>query len=138
VTALLAVLDSAALFPALSPESAPEVPARGCLRSGYFCFSQIAGAMGFDVPVDPDPAGISLSYEEFLHAVTHLREVGFPIERTAEEAWLEFVGWRVSYERAAYAVAKAIDPPPALWSGPRRHAMTPIAPIRPGRGRPPS
>jgi hypothetical protein len=47
VTALLAVLDSAALFPALSPESAPEVPARGCLRSGYFCFSQIAGAMGF-------------------------------------------------------------------------------------------
>ena len=35
VTALLAVLDSAALFLALSPQSAPEVPARLCLRSGF-------------------------------------------------------------------------------------------------------
>src|SRR3984957_18579631 len=32
VTALLAVLDSAALFLALSPKAAPEVPARLCLR----------------------------------------------------------------------------------------------------------
>src|ERR1700761_4975134 len=67
VTALLAVLDSAALFLALSPGSAPAVPARLCLRSGFICFRETARALGFEVPEEPDPSGkISLSYEEFL------------------------------------------------------------------------
>ena len=35
VTSLLAVLDSAALFLALSPKAAPVVPARLCLRGGF-------------------------------------------------------------------------------------------------------
>ena len=35
VTSLLAVLDSAALFLALSPKAAPEIPARLCLRGGF-------------------------------------------------------------------------------------------------------
>jgi hypothetical protein len=138
VTGLLAVLDSAALFLALSPGAAPEVPARLCLRGGFLCFNRIARAMGFDIPEEADPkSGISLTYAEFLDAVARMRQVGFPIERTPEEAWPEFVGWRVNYERAAYAVAAAVDSVPALWSGPRRHTAAPIAPIRPGRGRPP-
>jgi hypothetical protein len=138
VTALLAVLDSAALFLALSPGAAPEVPARLCLRAGFLCFNRIARAMGFDIPEEADPkSGISLTYAEFLDAVTRMRQVGFPIERTPEEAWPEFVGWRVNYERAAYAVAVAVDSVPALWSGPRRHTEAPIAPIRPAQGRPP-
>ena len=37
VTALLAVLDSAAMFLALSPQAAPVVPARLCLRAGFRC-----------------------------------------------------------------------------------------------------
>src|SRR4029077_12673304 len=44
VTALLAVLDSAALFLALSPASAPVVPARLCLRGGFQAFNRIARA----------------------------------------------------------------------------------------------
>ena len=47
-TALLAVLDSAALFLALSPKAAPVVPARLCLRGGFICFNRIARAMGFE------------------------------------------------------------------------------------------
>ena len=50
VTALLAVLDSAALYLALSPQSAPAVPARLCLRAGFQCLTQVAKAMGIDVP----------------------------------------------------------------------------------------
>jgi hypothetical protein len=42
-----------------------------------------------------------------------------------------FLGWRVYYEVAAYALALATDAPPALWSGPRRHQFKPIAPLRP-------
>jgi hypothetical protein len=132
VTGLLAVLDSAALILALSPKEAPVVPARLCLRSGLLCFNEVASAMGIKIPDVPGaPAVISLSYGEFLDAVARMREVNFPIEREPEEAWADFVGWRVNYERAAYAVAAAVDAVPALWSGPRRHAAHPIAPIRP-------
>jgi len=139
VTALLAVLDSAALFLALSPKSAPVVPARLCLRGGFQCFNRVALAMGVQLPDEPDPeGGISLSYEEFLDAVARMREVDFPVERDPAEAWPDFVGWRVNYERAAYAVAYAVDAVPALWSGPRRHSTPAIPPIRPGRGRPPA
>jgi hypothetical protein len=138
VTALLAVLDSAAMFLALSPKAAPEIPARLCLRGGWTCFNRIARAMGIDVPDEPDPGGgISLTYDEFLDAVDRMREVDFPIERDPAEAWPDFVGWRVNYEQAAYGVAAAVDAVPALWSGPRYHAIPPIPPIRPGRGRPP-
>ena len=132
VTALLAVLDSAALYLALSPEAAPVVPARLCLRSGLLCFNEVARAMGIQIPEVPDKsAGIRLRYAEFLDAVTRMREVDFPIEREAADAWPDFVGWRLNYEQAAYAVATSLDAVPALWSGPRRHPTDPIPPIRP-------
>jgi hypothetical protein len=66
-----------------------------------------------------------------------MRQVGFPIERDPAEAWPDFVGWRVNYEPAAYAVAAAVYAVPALWSGPRQHPTTPIPPLRPRPGRPP-
>jgi hypothetical protein len=138
VTALLAVLDSAALYLALSPQSAPTVPARLCLRGGFQCLTQVARAMDIDVPEVADPdAGISLSYNEFLDAVTRMQKVDFPIERNPADAWPDFVGWRVNYEQAAYAVAAAVDAVPAMWSGPRRHRVAAIAPTRPPTGRPP-
>jgi hypothetical protein len=138
VTALLAVLDSAALYLALSPQAAPVVPARLCLRGGLLCFNEVAKAMGLEVQDAPDPAaGIRLGYPEFLDAVARLRKVDFPIERDPEQAWPDFVGWRVNYEQAAYAVATAVDAVPSLWSGPRRHPTAPISPIRPAPGKPP-
>jgi hypothetical protein len=135
VTALLSVLDSAALYLALCPEGAPAVPTRLCLRSGMVCFGEVARSMGLTVPAEPDPdAGISLGYDEFLDAVSRLNEVGFPIQREPEAAWPHFVGWRVNYEQAAYAIAEAVDAVPALWSGPRRRPERQIAPLRPGPG----
>jgi hypothetical protein len=137
VTSLLAVLDSAALYLSLCPDAAPAVPARLCLRSGLVCFSEVARSMGIKVHAEPaEDATISLTYDEFLEAVVRLREVNFPIEREPEAAWPHFVGWRVNYEQAAYAIAAAIDAVPALWSGPRRHPAEPMPPLRPGPGVP--
>ena len=139
VTALLAVLDSAAMILALSPEAAPTVPARLCLRSGFLCLNQVARAMGLDVPEQPEVDGVTtLTQQEFLEAVKQMREVDFPIERDPVEAWPDFAGWRVNYEQAAYAIAMAIDAVPALWSGPRKHQVPPIPPFRPPQGRPPT
>jgi hypothetical protein len=137
VTSLLAVLDSAALYLSLCPEAAPAVPARLCLRSGLLCFGEVARSINISAPVEPPPgAGISLTYEDFLEAVARLREVDFPMERDPETAWPHFVGWRVNYEEAAYALAAAVDAVPALWSGPRRQPSTPMPPLRPGPGTP--
>jgi hypothetical protein len=136
VIALLSVLDSAALLLTLSPGQAPIVPARLCLRAGFNCLNRIARAMGIDVPVEADPeAGITLTYAEFLEAHARLVAVDFPMTRKPEDAWPDFVGWRVNYESAAYQIAAAIDAVPALWSGPRRHPSQPISPDRPPPGR---
>ena len=138
VTALLAMLDSAALFLALSPQSAPVVPARLFLRSGFLCFNQIANAVGIHVPEEPDPdTQISLTYKDFLDGVERMRRVDFPIERDPVDAWPDFVGWRLNYEKAAYALASRLDVVPALWSGPRKNGDHAIAPIRPPEGHPP-
>jgi hypothetical protein len=136
VIALLSVLDSAAMILSVAPDQAPTVPARLCLRSGFGCLNRIARAMGADVPEEADPEdGISLTYEEFLNAIARMHEVGFPTSRDPADAWPDFVGWRVNYEKAAYRIAAEIDAVPALWSGPRRHSSVAIPPRRPPTGR---
>jgi hypothetical protein len=136
VTAQLAVLDAAALYLSLLPDAPRAISARLCLRGGFTCLTAIAQARGFDVPDEPDPNdGIALTYEEFVDAISRLADVNFPLARSSEEAWLDFVGWRVNYEAAAYAIARAVDAPPALWSGPRRHPIPVIPPLRPATRR---
>jgi hypothetical protein len=132
VTAQLAVLDAAALYLALLPNASGLIQARLCLRGGFTCFGSIARALQMPIPEEADPSGgISLSYDDFLEAIERLRRVDFPVERPVEDAWTDFVGWRVNYEAAAYALAWATDAPPALWSGPRRNEIETIAPLRP-------
>jgi hypothetical protein len=128
---LVAVLDSAALLLALSP-SRERYEIRACLRMGFSALQEIGLAVRVPVDRDPDPdRPLQLSYEEFLDGVQRLVDVGFPIERSPQEAWPHFRGWRVNYEDVAYRLARATDAVPALWSGPRRHAGDQLAPVRP-------
>jgi hypothetical protein len=141
VTAQLAVLDAAALYLSLLPDAPDAVSARLCLRGGFTCLTAVARARGFAIPDEADPNdGIALTFEEFVDAIDRLARVDFPLERSSEDAWRDFVGWRVNYEAAAYAIARAVDAPPALWSGPRRHPIPVIPPLRPAAlraGKPP-
>ena len=137
-TALLSVLDSAALYLALCPEARPgrpdpAVPAQrhGVLRRS----GPLDGPGGARPNPIPTPASASATTSSSTPSPGS-SEVGFPIEREPEAAWPHFVGWRVNYERAAYAIAEAIDAVPALWSGPRRRPEEPIPPLRPGPGLP--
>ena len=132
ITAELAVLDAAALYLSLIREPRSAISARLCLRGGFTCLRTVARAVGVTVPDDPDPdQGISLTYDEFAQSVERLRAVGFPMTRPPEDAWLDFVGWRVNYESAAYAIAYRVNAPPALWSGPRHWPAAAIPPVRP-------
>ncbi len=133
LTALLSVMDAAALHLSLTPSSQPKDAARLSLRMGFTALNQIARTMRLPVDEDPDPdqVPISISYPEFAEAVEMLQAVNYPLERTAEQAWPHFRGWRVNYDMTALALAKALDAPPALWSGPRRWRGDPMVPLRP-------
>lgn len=123
VISLLAVLDSAALYITLCPTRAP-AEARQCLRMGFLALRAIARV--FRIPVNDDPRPddpITLTFEQFAFGVEHLRRAGFALERTAEEAWGDFKGWRVNYEAAACGIADEIVAVPAPWSG-TRHRMS--------------
>jgi hypothetical protein len=132
LTSLIAVMDAAALHLALAPSHEPKLEARLALRMGFVALEQITRTMLRSAPDEPDPdAPISVSYDDFRSATTMLRELGYPIERSDEEAWPHFRGWRANYDAAALLLAKQLDAPPALWTGTRRWPSTPIPPGRP-------
>ncbi len=128
---LLAVMDSAAMLLALRP-SQDRIEPRRAIRMGFTALREIGAALGISYDPDPDPnAHIALTFEEFAAAVDQLQAIGFPIERSAAEAWPDFRGWRVNYEALAYELAWRTDAVPAPWSGPRRWPATPISVRRP-------
>jgi hypothetical protein len=130
VVTQLASLDAAALHLAACPEGAP-FTARLCLQMGFTCLRKLTRTLRIPVDEDPLPTdSIELTWEEFQEGWDRITAVGFPVERTAEEAWPHFRGWRVNYESAAYKLALGLDAVPARWSGPRRGALAPFEPRR--------
>jgi len=132
VVALNSMLDAAALYLALVPTRAPS-EANAFLRMGYIALREVATVLRMPFDQDPLPEDpILLTFDEFRAGVEVLDDADFPRERTPEEAWPHFHGWRVNYEPLVYALADRFDSPPALWSGPRRglHGVV-YAPDRP-------
>lgn len=134
---LLAVLDSAALYLSLSPSTA-STEARLCLRMGFTSLRYVADVLHISYDPDPFPDDpIELQYDEYLRGVERLRDVGFPMERTPEEAWPHFRGWRVNYESIAYELMDEIVAPAGPWSGERtRLRGVTIDPLRPADRKP--
>ncbi|HZP15298.1 MAG TPA: hypothetical protein VFA96_05715 [Nocardioides sp.] len=141
LTSLIAVMDAAALHLALAPTTEPKIEARLVLRMGFETLNQIAQVLKLTVPervltgqpVSPD-LPISVSYEDFAEAVQQLRDVGYPVEVSPEDAWPHFRGWRINYDVAALALCRKLDAPPAMWTGGRRWHSEPLRPFRPARG----
>jgi hypothetical protein len=128
VVSQLAVLDAAALHLAACPEGAP-FTARLCVQMGFTCLRKLTRTLRIPVDDDPRPDDpVRLSWEEFMEGWERITSVGFPVERTAEEAWPHFRGWRINYEAPAYKLASGLDAVPARWSGPRRNEWAPFEP----------
>ncbi len=137
IVSLVAVLDAAAMHLALDPDGSA-IEARMCVRMGFTCLRDIAAVIGIDYDPDPDPDdAIALPRQAFDDAVAHLVGIGFRCTRPPGERWEHFRGWRVNYETIAYALATALDAPPAPWTGPRAGASSPpMVPLRPADRQP--
>jgi hypothetical protein len=119
LTGLTAMLDAAALQDAINPGSAPR-QARLCLQMGVHCLRSLATALHIAYDTDPLPTTpIRLSFDEYMAGIERLQQVEFPFERTPEEAWRHFSGWRVNYEPIVDALTAIVMPPPAPWFLPR-------------------
>ncbi len=112
---MVAMMDSAALYHAVSPLATPR-QARLYLSMGNNCLRSMARAL--QIPHDDDPLptqGTRLTKDEFIDGFRRLEEVHFPMERDLEDSWRHFQGWRVNYESIVDALTLLVMPPPAPW-----------------------
>ncbi len=119
VTASGAVLDAAALVNS-TIDTAWQPMAGLCVRSGYSALRSISDFFG--IPHDADPAPddpISIVREEWEAACAELEAAGVPLKADRDQAWRDFVGWRVNYDRVLVTLAGFLVAPYAPWSSDR-------------------
>jgi hypothetical protein len=119
VTAAGAVLDAASLR-ASTMDAARDPEAELCVRAGYVALRRIANY--FRIPYDADPAPddpISISREEFDGVCARLEKVGVALKADRDQAWRDFAGWRVNYDRVLVELAGLTMAPDAPWSSDR-------------------
>lgn len=119
ITAAGCVLDAAAIMG--STIDRPHDP-RGdlMLRSGFLCLRRIADYFGLSYDPDPqqtDPT--SISRREFDLLCVELQALGLPLKADRDQAWRDFNGWRVNYDRPLVLLCALTMAPPAKWSSDR-------------------
>jgi len=120
ITAAGTVLDAAALT--LSAIDIPfESSAALCIRSGFLAFRRIANY--FDIPNPQNPhfpkTSICITREEFDSVLRQLEEAGISLKADREQAWSDFAGWRVNYDRSLILLCGLVMAPEAMWSSDR-------------------
>ncbi|HEU0291686.1 MAG TPA: hypothetical protein VFR47_03070 [Anaerolineales bacterium] len=120
VTAAGAVLDAASIT--LSAVEIPyEVSAALCIRAGFLAFRRIANY--FDIPNPQDPHypenSICVERGEFDSVLDQLAAAGLPLKPDRDQAWKNFAGWRVNYDRNLILLCGLVMAPKATWSGDR-------------------
>ncbi len=123
VTASGAVMDAASLM--ASTVAVPGDPrAMLCIRAGYLALRRISDFFG--IPHNPDPhypaEPISVTRAEFDDACEELAAQGVPLTPDRDQAWRNFAGWRVNYDRVLIALCTLTTAPAAPWSSDRAPA----------------
>ncbi len=127
ITAAGAVLDAASIT--ISSLDIPHDPAADlCIRAGYLALRRIANH--FDRPNPPDPhfpdQPISIHRSEFDAVVAQLAAAGLPLKPDREQAWKDFAGWRVNYDRSLIEICNLVMAPFAAWSSDRGMISVPV------------
>jgi hypothetical protein len=129
VTAAGTVLDAASIT--LSAIEIPyEVSAALCIRAGFLAFRRIANY--FDIPSPQDPhypaTPICIERREFDEVIDQLAAAGVPLKADRDQAWRDFAGWRVNYDRALILLCGLVMAPRTSWSSDRapKFKLTPL------------
>ncbi len=120
ITASGAILDAASIT-----LSAVDIPADASaslsIRAGYLALRRITDYFDIPNPQDPhypkDP--ISIKREEFDEALNRLAQAGVPLKTDRDQAWKDFAGWRVNYDRVLLVLCSLVMAPEAPWSSDR-------------------
>lgn len=115
VTAAGAVLDTASFV-----NAAIDIPhdpqADLTIRAGFLALRRIADFFRIaynDNPSATDP--ISISRDEFNAVYDALLENGVPMKPDRDQAWRDYAGWRVNYDRVLLSIAALTMAPYAPW-----------------------
>lgn len=130
VTSAGAILDSAAVT--LSSIDIPqEMSAALCIRAGFISFHRITDYFDISHPHDPTfpETPISITRAEYDELICKLEAAGLPIKSDREQAWRDFAGWRVNYDRTLLVLCSLVMAPPNVpWSSDRmpKFKMSPL------------
>ncbi len=119
ITAAGAVLDAAGIT-ASTVVGPRQADAELCIRAGYLSLRRIADY--FAIPYNPDPGPddpISIARQEYDRVCDRLAKANVPLREDRDQAWHDFVGWRVNYDAVLLALAGLIMAPYAPWSSDR-------------------
>lgn len=136
LTAAGCVLDTASLL--LSVLDVPRSPkAQMTMRTGFFALRRIADYFGIRYDGDPKPDDpISVTREEFDTVCEQLAAAGLPVKADRDQAWRDFVGWRVNYDTVLISLCALVMAPPGHWSTDRNAPRPRIDAIKRRRSRP--
>ena len=127
VTGAGTILDTASLWlSSCSGESGPDRAAAGLMiRAGYISLRRIGSI--YKIPFDVDPAStgpIAIQRSEFDEAFDALKDAGIAMNEDRDQAWKDFVGWRVNYEASLLGLAEMLRVPYAPWTSDRSSLMS--------------
>ena len=115
ISAAGAILDAAALVTA-AVDMPRDPQAQLCIRAGYLALRKIADF--FRIPYEPSPQStdpISITRDEFEDALDRLAAQDVPLNDDRDQAWQDFVGWRVNYDTVLLALADLTMAPYTPW-----------------------
>ncbi len=116
ITAAGAVLDSAAFLTAVL-DVPRDIEAELCIRSGYLALRRIADFFMISYSPDPRPEDpISITRNEWDVVVDGFADTGLPVRADRDQAWRDWAGWRVNYDRPLIALGMLVQAPYAPWS----------------------
>lgn len=113
-------LDASALYNSVL--DIPNQP-RGQLmiRTGTLSLRRICDFFSLGYDSDPNPGdAISITRAEFDEVVDQLAAAGMPVKSDRDQAWRDYAGWRVNYDRPLLALAELVDAPASPWVTDRR------------------
>lgn len=120
ITSAGLALDSASLY--CSALGVPTDPrAQLMIRTGTLSLRRICDYFGFEY--DPDPSDddpIAIERAEFDQVYELFKTAGMPVVADQEQAWRDFAGLRVHYDRPLLSLATWIEAPRASWSSDRQ------------------